>query len=144
MIRKGGVHVGDVDFRHMARDALLGCDVVSWEAVMREWHFAQAALPANSFRLAGLRRGHQPGSARWSSVESCARPGTDSIAKRNATRANAATERRRCLLAAAVFVIDEDRLIVFMDGLGKSIALDRNARERSVLNERSAKWEQGS
>jgi hypothetical protein len=35
--------------------------VVSWEAVMREWHFAQAALPANSFKLAGLRRGHQPG-----------------------------------------------------------------------------------
>ena len=48
------------------------------------------------------------------------------------------------MLATAVLVIDEDRLIVFMDRLRKSIELGAMPHEQSVLNERSAKWEQGS
>lgn len=43
------------------------------------------------------------------------------------------------MLATAVLFIDEDRVIVFIERLRKSIALDRNAHDRSVLNERSAK-----
>src|SRR5207245_1834446 len=99
--------------------------VVSWEAVMREWHFAQAALPANSFKFAGLRRGHHPGSARWSSVESCARTKTGMSAMKRIERITIRTAGENRLPVEVARVMEEIQSIVLMEGQCPSILCTR-------------------
>src|SRR5690349_8216096 len=89
--------------------------VVPWEAVMREWHFSQAALPANSFKFVGLRRGHHPGSARWSSVESCARTKTGMSAMNRIERITIGTAGENCLPVEVARVMGGVLSIVLME-----------------------------
>ena len=100
------------------------------EAAIREWHLAQAAVPTNSFKLEGSRRGHQPGSARWSSVESCARTETLGSAMQESRRVSLVTARGKCLLTEVVRIVvrikGRARPIVFMEGLRQSIPRGRN------------------